>query len=407
MPFVFNLPVVDMILGVGLVVAFLSRIRQKRSLALPQNLFILFFLALVFLSNMAHGNLDAAFEQFIFYLKRAVPFLIFLFFIDSPQKLKSTIGFILILTTYLAIQSIYQSAHGVGWAGQAIMETDTEIENVRRVLWVGMWDGPNVLSLLFVLAIPFALEFALGPYGFLSRAINLVVVCVLSYATILANSRGSFIALAGAVLAYFAIRFRSKRGIVMGVAITMLVWTYLAPSRLSVLTIQESSAHEHTWLWEQGMTMLRSNPILGVGKGQFQAISGGLQDRTHNNFVQNMAEMGLVGFFVYVSIIYLSFKGLLTVQRTLKDRGQETLLMSLSKALFASLVGYNIATYFVTMELDILFVWWALCAVVVTIARERLGPFPIRFSFRDAANVGMGMFVIVFSVYLLAFKEIL
>jgi hypothetical protein len=103
--------------------------------------------------------------------------------------------------------------------------------------------------------------------------------------------------------------------------------------------------------------------------------------------------------------IYFSFKGLLMVQRTLRGMREERLLVSLSRALFASLIGYNVATFFVTMELEILFLWWGLCAAAIAMAQRRLGRPLLAFTRADLFNIGMGMGAIIMLVYFISVKE--
>lgn len=402
-----GLPLMDLAACLGLMVGLLTVLsrRQNRSLALPQNWLLVAFLLLTVVSNLAHGQVAEATSQFMIYLKRLTPFVILLLLVNSPRRLKWTMVFVILLSTYLAVQSIAQSATGVGWAGQEMLTMQMRDEAFRRVTWVGMWDGPNVLSLLFVLAMPFAVEFALGKYNVIVRLVSLWVAGVLLYGIVLANSRGSFLAMTGVLFFYLIQRFRAVRGVALSVIALPVIWVTLAPSRMAFLTTRDSSSSERSWLWEQGLNMLQANPIFGVGKGQFVEHSWG-QMIAHNNFVSNMAEMGLPGLFVYVAIIYFSFKGLLMAQRALQGVKREWLLASLSRALFASLIGYNIATFFINMELEILFLWWGLCAAAAAIAQQRTGRPALAFTRADALYIGLGMAAVIMVVYLIAVKEI-
>ena len=80
---------------------------------------------------------------------------------------------------------------------------------------------------------------------------------------------------------------------------------------------KQSSARERNWLWESGLNDLRYNPILGIGKGKYHV---GIHTRAHSNFVQNFTEVGLVGFFFWLGMSYLAFKGLNTVKLAFAKR---------------------------------------------------------------------------------------
>lgn len=401
MLFMLGFPVVDVIAGATIFIGLLSLMSKKRPVALPQNYLIILFLLAIFLSNIINDHPDAAVEQFIFFLKRAAIFFMLLFIINSSQKLKWIINFIVLLTVFLVIQAVYQSIHGIGLAGQPLMPGYEDI----RVTWIGMWNGPNVLCLLFVIALPFTLEFAFGPYSILWRLINLFFTAILSYGVYLTNSRGGFIAFLTIIPLYFWNRFK-KIYIIIIILILILPARYFAPSRMSELSSEEESFHQRSWLWEQGLNMTRENPLFGVGKGQFKQRT---YERliAHNNFVQNMAEMGLVGLFLYVGIIYLSFKGLFVAQRALVKTKENVDILSIIRAIFISLIGFNIVTFFVNMEMDPLFIWLGLSAAAINIVRHKVNDISLKFSLKDIRNIFLIMIGIGFIIYLVAVKDIL
>ena len=403
MPFMLGFPVVDYIAGFTLLIAFMRLIQQKRSIAAPQNYFIILFLLVVFLSNIVNNNLNTAIEQFIVSLKRVAIFFMFFVILDSSQKLKWTINFIVIAVVILAIQSIYQSIHGIGWAGQSLGGGDI----VTRVNWIGLWDGPNVLCLLFVIVLPFTLEFAFGPYSALWRLINLLFTALLSCGIYLTNSRGGFFGFLAVLFFYFLTKFKNKKkaaivGLFLGLIIISSFASFgsFAPSRMGEIR-GEASAHERTWLWEQGLNLFREKPILGIGKGQWREVG-------HNNFVEYITEMGLAGAFIYVSLIYLSFKALYIIQRLKPNdiKGDIIILPLLARALLISMIGFNVVTFFVSMEHGILFVWLALCAVTLLIARQEIGNISLKFSMKDAVAVLLIMVVITAIIATLAIKNI-
>lgn len=400
-------PIVDVVISGGLLAVLGSILTRRSALRMPQWGFLVLFLGMVYISNVANQQAIAGWEELIVYLKRVTAFVLIVGLVNTPNRLKWTLWTILILTTYLAMQSIAQVQYGVGWAGQEIMAKYTGMEIYQRVRWVGLWDGPNVLALLFVLAIPFSLEFVFGRYRIFVRLINLAISGLLITGIILSDSRGGFLALLVILMVYFAKRFGGVRGLVVGVLVVAATWTWIAPSRSMIITSEESSAKERLWLWEQGLNMMEANPLFGVGKGQFPRHSS-RRLIAHNNFVSNMAETGFTGLLLYVALIYLSFKGLWLVTRAPPgERRDQKLMQSLARGLMASLIGYNVVTYFVNMELEPLFLWWGLCAAAYLIGRKQFDHLVLRFTLRDAGLVFVASLAIVFSVWLAAVKEIL
>lgn len=395
LPFMLGFPIVDAIAGLTLLIGIIGLIGQKRTISFPQNYFVVLFLLVVFLSNIVNNKSEAGIEQFIFYLKRSAIFFMFLLILNSSEQLKKTINFIIILIVFLAIQSIYQSRYGIGFAGQSLMPGYEEV----RVRWVGMWDGPNVLCLLFVLALPFTLEFTFGTYSILYRLINLFFTIILLYGVYLTNSRGGFVGFLSVIFFYLWTKFKDKKkAAVIGLFLSLVFTTFFAPSRMANIR-GETSAHERTWIWEQGLNVLKEKPLLGVGKGQFHEVA-------HNNFIQNITETGLIGIFIFVSLIYLSFKALYIVRRSNFNTNKNNILLNLTRPLLVSMVGFNVVTLFITMELDILFIWLGLCAVALNIARREIGGISFKFSMKDAIAVFFIIIVITLTIYIVAIRDI-
>ncbi|MBI2870414.1 MAG: O-antigen ligase family protein [Candidatus Omnitrophica bacterium] len=400
-----GVPVVDMILSVGILAALLCLMQQKKSVFLAPTRFLIGYLLLCFITNAVRGDFASGFGQFVFYVKRAAPFLMLLAIPNSFQDVRRVLKCIVFLIAFMAVQSLYQRHTGVGFAGQEMFTANYEL---GRAVWVGMWDGPNVLALLFVTTFPIALEFALSKGANPLSRLFYFGVCGLLLAGIhVTDSRGGFLAFLATLAVAIWLRVQNKKkAAVMGALTVFLFFTFLAPSRLSQLTTEEKSAREHTWLWEQGLNTLEANPVLGVGKGQFGRYTGSRESLTHNNFVQNFAEMGLVGFFVYCGMFYVLLKGLHRVLRHNARHADGLDPGQLARPIFASLVGYAATTFFVTMELDAMFLWWGLGAIVLVLAQRELKLEPLKFSLPDAGRVGFGMLGILFCVYLLAVKEI-
>jgi len=60
-------------------------------------------------------------------------------------------------------------------------------------------------------------------------------------------------------------------------------------------------------MWAEGLAMFKSNPITGVGYGQFFENTALV---AHNSFVHTLAELGFAGAFCLVGMFYWYFTGL-------------------------------------------------------------------------------------------------
>jgi len=392
-PFFLNEPVNDVIIGGTLLAVMPKWISEHRRLYLPHYVFLIIFLALVFFSNAINGLVYAGFEVFVDYVKRAMVFLMFILVLDSTRRLKWVLFIMMALATLLAIQGIEQVRTGVGWAGQPLMQGYEDI----RITWIGDWDGPNVLALLFVLGSAIALEFMFGPYRLWYRLLNTFCVAILLYGVYLTNSRGGVLALLAVVSFYCAKRFSIRYAIIVALALAILASSFF-PSRMAALDAEESSAHERLWVWEQGLTLLRENPLFGVGKGQFTKRSYN-RLLAHNNYLQVAAELGFPGYFCWLALFYCSIKWLFQIQRQKAENEDQYTIISLARAMLVLLVGFSVATFFVTMELDILFVLWALSSSAILLGREMFPNAQLRLSTADMAAIFTAAMAILFLVY--------
>ncbi|MBN1405135.1 MAG: hypothetical protein JW946_01295, partial [Candidatus Omnitrophica bacterium] len=129
----------------------------------------------------------------------------------------------------------------------------------------------------------------------------------------------------------------------------------------------------------------------------------------HNNFVQNSAEMGFVGSFIYVALMYLSFKALYVVQKLKPNNIKKdfAILPVLARALLVSIVGFVIVTSFITMELDILFIWIGLCAVVLNIAQQEIENIRFKFAIKDIVVIFIIIIIHLIGLHIITVTDII
>lgn len=401
--FLYAFPMVNVIASVTIAIALFALYENRDALRLPHMYVLLIYLVLILTSNIFTGHSDEAFDIFLLFVKRAATFFMLIFILKNSIQLKRVLELLVILSVILAIQSILQARFGIMVYGQKMAMED-------RVAWVGAWDGPNVLCLLYVTAVAFSFGFLSKPYNVLWRIANLLFIGILMYGIYLTNSRGGYLGLI-VVIGFFVWNgfIRGKRFTIKLIAcligiVAVAVALKLAPSRMSELSVQEESAHERSWLWESGLNIVRDSPVFGAGKGQFSVAQ---YTAAHNNFVQDMAEMGFPGLFVYILLMYLSIKGLYSILRSKAASRQNILISNLAGSILTAIIGFNIMTYFVTMDLDFLFICLGLCAATLKIAKAEVGDIRFKVSIVDMGLVFCVMCAIVFSIYLIAVKEIL
>lgn len=330
----------------------------------------------VLLSVLAVGEFAQALDQFLIYFKFLVIFFCFALFVDSFAKLKGLVVFMVFLTLLLAWQGMYQKANGIGWAGQPLGW-------LGRIKWVGLWDGMNVLCLLFVISFPFLLQMFFGPWGPVYKLYAAFAAPFILYAIYLTDSRGGFMSLMIVVFLHFRTRFQNAFGAALGVMLVAAMCV-LAPSRFGDFNDKNKSASYRVDMWIESMEMVKYNPVLGIGKGNFRSYTKKLI--AHNSFLEVMGETGFLGLFLWLSLLYVSVMSLIKARGMLEDPRQRSLV----DGLLICVLGYLATSLFITAEFELLYVLLALCMVVVRLVGvtvEYRLPDMKRVAFIQAAGV--------------------
>jgi O-antigen ligase len=399
-PGMVGVPTAFIILPMGLAFGIANRLREPEKFQTPQTWLMAAYLAIIFVTTFLNVDFLTALGELDLFGRRAVVFYMMIWILISPQRLEAAIWMVMLLSAFLAYQAYLQATYGESWGGM----TPYPGYDVIRVRWYGDWDGPNVFGLLFVMALGMAIEYIFGPHKLVVRLMALALASSYMMAIFFTNSRGAVLAVASMVLFYFRSRFRSVFAIGLALSVVAAV-LLLGPSRMNEVSSNEASARERTWLWEQGLNMLKANPVFGIGRDQF-ARTVDLKLIAHNNFVQNFAEMGLVGFFCFVAILWFSFKGnymLSDARYAVSPR-----MKALGRMMTSVLVGYTATTFFVVMELDLFFFMLGLCAAVHLVALREHAALPhMQFGRNDVLLISGAMMALIVMIWLAAVKHIL
>jgi len=250
-------------------------------------------------------------------------------------------------TGYMAELLVYREGLASALGSHVVEEVspipalDQSPGHLSRLRSFGFLNDPNDFAQVMVATLPLLMVFLRK--GMLIR--NLIMVglpaSALIYATFLTHSRGALLGLAS--LSFFGVKRRL--GTVktsMLVAGAMMGAMALDFTGGRAYTADEESAGGRVDAWSQGMIMLGSNPLFGVGYGRFAEHH---THTAHNSFVLCFAELGTVGYFLWLGLIVLVFKQLNQAIEAVKP-GQEAYQWAL--ALRTALVGFFTCAVFLS-----------------------------------------------------------
>lgn len=194
-------------------------------------------------------------------------------------------------TTVIVLHSVQQAETGIGWTGAKAVEGN-------RVTWVGIFNDPNDLGLLFLVAIPMLLMRAQLAAGKLARLFWYGLTAAHVYGIWLTHSRGALLTL----MLISAIAFYRRYGLSKSIFAGLLALPALlvVMSRMRAIETEEESAYGRIDAWYAGIEMFRANPVLGVGMDAFTEYH---HLTAHNSYILVLAELGVMGYMAWTLMI--------------------------------------------------------------------------------------------------------
>ncbi len=266
-----------------------------------------------------------------------------------------------------------------------------------RVRYRGVLKDPNEVALTCGAVLP-ALFARNERQSSLSRTTLLIAGFVATAIMIVfTQSRGGILVFLAVVGAYFIKRFGVK-GAAAGAVLALPLLLLGGRSGSEA----EDSANERTEVLAAGMQMFQGDPILGVGYDQFQNHH---HLTAHNSFMLALAEMGLFGLFLFLALLYVSFKiCILALKRY--DRSPEAKVAGVwSMAVLAAFCGVSIGSFFLSFTYhQVLWIYLGLSGALYGVIRRHDTTFRIKIGLFEHALIGMAAvgFPVVLKLFLRA-----
>jgi probable O-glycosylation ligase (exosortase A-associated) len=211
-----------------------------------------------------------------------------------------------------------------------------------------------------------------------------------------------------------------SRGAFLAMAVTTLLLVWRSPNRVAGFAIlffvaiagvlaapqsykerigsigsyeEDASARGRLEAWRVAGNMIVANPFLGVGYAKFQynyktydpkaqTVNDGTGEQSgtrvaHNSYLQIWAECGTPAFFIYLSLIGLSFLDLWAVRREAKRRYHSSWILSYCTMFEASLLTFVVGSVFLNRaQFDLFYHFVALIVVFGVVARAAMAEAP-------------------------------
>lgn len=208
-----------------------------------------------------------------------------------------------------------------GWdTAQAWMDEDMFSDIKMRIY--STLGNPNVLGEYILLALPTAIGLMWTRKGIWQRLVYAAISIIMFAALILTFSRGCWLGL----LAAAALFITFAAGKLWGLALIALpILPAVLPESIinrftSIGDMKDSSTSYRVYIWMGTLAMIKDYWISGIGMGSdafteiypFYSYSGIVAPHSHNLFLQILVESGVGGIAVFIAIILLFLKKMIT-----------------------------------------------------------------------------------------------
>lgn len=355
-------PLVVFLLGVVAIRFFLF---NERPVTWLNNSFLIGIYALSLLVSVVMADhVDVAFVEFQDVVQNLLIASIILFVVQKSPSLKKSIWAVIFAGIFMASISVYQNLTQTfdntyfgfgGWEYSGY---------VGRPRMTGPYETPNPYAQILAVIFIFALDRAWHESNSFYRFGSIFGAGVIALALIYTDSRGGFLSFAVTIVIYLFFNRPSIFSVTIIALIGLLMIQFMPANytdRLLTLAQVSPFKNQSSQLTDEsfrGRTsenlaawrMFLDNPVFGVGLENYQLYyldysrQIGLDPRREERdpaslYLELLANQGLVGTLIYLTIILVVFSRLYSARKQLIEMGciDEAYIAS---ALFAALAGY-------------------------------------------------------------------
>jgi putative inorganic carbon (hco3(-)) transporter len=351
---------------VGMILCALDLLVRREPLHRPQFWFLSMFVGMLGISLMVAehwpGAPIAAATRFA---PSFTMFTLALFSVTSLRRLKIAVGTMMVCSLFLAAQGI--AAYHFGYGGDQFLllphatnevsaaddkptsdaadeeSTDDGGSELTRIRGLGMFHDPNDLAVALVIALGLVLV-PTDSNSIVRRILVSAVAAGLGYAIFLTYSRGGALASLVVLCHRFSARLGRTRAVAVAAVVALAIIAADFGGGRTLMALDESASNRVV-AWSEGLEMLKSSPLFGIGFGQFL-------DRhsltAHNSFVLCFAETGIVGYFFWIGLIVITVLELRALRRPVDGDAVSREITRWAHALYFALVGFLVAGFFLS-----------------------------------------------------------
>ncbi|AAZ26943.1 O-antigen ligase family protein [Colwellia psychrerythraea] len=335
------------------IIAFIATIAAQRPLKLySQHWMLLGLIPLIVVSGFLNGSgMDGVEQARKLFISAIIPLFLYSSCITSIKR-----QHILMLICIVAALFMVHNGHtqqtgylGYGWALDTHSVGYLSLGE-KRITYLGFFNDPNDLGMFLVMNIPFTLYFYTKG-NFLTKVTMLAALTALGYGIYLTGSRGTMLGVGALLGIYWLVMSAGPKLFIAAAILSPIAATVITSLQSNI----DSSIDGRLEAWYAGILMLISNPIFGVGTGNFMEEH---ERVAHNSYIHIAGELGIPGYSLWGgALVFTALVGYLFIIKTQSPEEYNTECkneLALNKTLFFSMIGFMITAFFLSRSFTLL-----------------------------------------------------
>jgi putative inorganic carbon (HCO3(-)) transporter len=309
----------------------------------PQPYLMSGFMAAIVFSLVMRGWLGGVLPAVSSFLPAAGAFFLLLLNVRTTRQLKSLQVGLIAVAVLLVIRGTIAYHSGASPSVWVMVQHLGEGDLfVRRLRALGILNDPNDLAQFLLMMVPLVL-LNWNP-GELIQSLPLVgvPVAILGYGIFLTRSRGALVGIAVVVAVAFQKRIGRLAGALMAlpVALALIAMNFAGGREVSL-----EGGVDRIDIWSDGLALVKQSPLWGVGYGLFTEYNS---HTAHNSFLLCAAELGLVGYLVWLAFFVVALWQLGSILSAPRDQPALPAVEAHARALRLCLWAYLSTAWFLS-----------------------------------------------------------
>jgi len=316
---------IELILAVVILLVSLPALLRSFIFKTPQSLALIGLALAVFLSMLIGAHwAGGAVKAVLDFVPSIYAYFLVCLHCSTRGRLKILISMLLFVCMFVIVHGIIDLRHGVSLidprhpevtsSPYILAQTNDAREQIYRLKGQNFLNDPNDFAQFIVCVIPLAFFFWRSKKTVRNLVLVLMPVGLLLYGVFLTHSRGAVVAL----MAVLVVALRRRIGTLpslLGAGAMFLA--AMALNFTGGRSISAGSGSDRTALWGEGLQLLKSHPLFGVG---FNQMADQVGMTAHNSVVVCAAELGLTGLFFWSMFLFPSLRDAIAVASPEKVR---------------------------------------------------------------------------------------